>query len=217
MSTPEISRLRKSGKKDDLLRLPQPNSQDYHRVLNSFVNLNFTENEVLTRFPEYAHSLVLLLRGEVPRHCLWLNAELVDHVWRTLAQRDNGICSLCRLNTLHLQHAIAWYQAHWRPNQASIHEFKFALGHLAARWPRRLWDIDHIQPKSQGGAWWAVRNLRTLCLQCHWAETQRLIHGRVLDLVETKSMNAPSRGKHPSTAREQQYRLAVWASIKRKA
>ena len=40
--------------------------------------------------------------------------------------------------------------------------------------PRKsLWEVDHIQPVSQGGAWHDMSNLRTLCPGCHIRKTAR--------------------------------------------
>ena len=40
--------------------------------------------------------------------------------------------------------------------------------------PRKsLWEVDHIRPVSQGGAWFDMSNLRTLCPACHLAKTTR--------------------------------------------
>lgn len=166
--------MRKCAKYADRHCLPPQNSQDFHRVVHALVNLNFAPVDVFNRFPEYSHSLLDLLKGEIPYHAQWLHAELEDYIFRALARRDGGVCQLCKLNTLHLQHALGWYRNHCRPGQATPQEFKFSLGHLASRWPRRLWDIDHIIPRAKGGPLYAIENLRTLCLECHWKETQRV-------------------------------------------
>lgn len=37
-----------------------------------------------------------------------------------------------------------------------------------------LWEADHIVPKSEGGRYTGLDNIRTLCKSCHAAETGRL-------------------------------------------
>lgn len=188
--------------------LPIPESQDFHRVVHALVDLNYAPSDVFNRIPEFSHSLLQMLEGEVPYHCQWLQAEIEDHIFRAVAQRDNGVCQLCRLNTLHLQHALGWYQNHWRPGQASPQEFKFSLGHLATRWPRRLWDIDHIIPRAKGGPLYAIQNLRTLCLECHWKETQRVF-------FSGKSMDGARMRPSFEKVLDQRHKLQAW--LKKKA
>lgn len=110
--------------------------------------------------------------------------------------RDVGICQMCGFDTMALHAALA--QIHIRCSEVrpaeheayqpfvegsgttwcpmSFAHVKMAVGRRAAKWPRSLWEADHVIPVSQGGRD-ELENLRTLCLECHWIETNRLIHG----------------------------------------
>jgi len=55
--------------------------------------------------------------------------------------------------------------------------FKRAIGRNASRFHQlKMWEADHIVPISQGGRH-SIKNMRTLCLDCHRKETNRVIYG----------------------------------------
>ena len=74
-------------------------------------------------------------------------------------ERDQGICALCKMNTMALRDAIMKLHEDLRS------EVVLALGYDLRR--KRWWDADHVVPMSFGGAGTGLENLRTLCLPCH--------------------------------------------------
>lgn len=110
------------------------------------------------------------------------------HIHTRIFQRDRGVCLKCGLSTLELSVAIFYVKnklkdpaSSWSLAQsefcweAAFFSFKRILGRRASRWPGLLWEIDRIIPKEQGGTD-DFDNLRTLCLECHHVETNRLIY-----------------------------------------
>lgn len=80
------------------------------------------------------------------------------HVWA----RDQGVCALCRVDTITNQEerdAITQHRERF-PGQPYVHR----LG---------SWDADHIVPLAEGGAR-EPENLRTLCRPCHKRVTAEL-------------------------------------------
>jgi 5-methylcytosine-specific restriction endonuclease McrA len=101
---------------------------------------------------------------------------------KSILNRDHGICALCGIDTLMLHEAISYVGAKFAAFAPSwghppeFWQFRRAIGKRASRWPRSLWDADHILPLSEGGTD-ELGNLRTLCLKCHAAETRKLRNG----------------------------------------
>lgn len=194
--------------------LPKQDSAELHRVLHSLVTLSFSQGDVFNRFPQYAHSLLLLLTGKVTIRTLWLHLELEEYGRVAVAERDGGVCAICRRNTVDLQQAIAWYMTHARAGQASVGSLKLALGHVAAQWPRRLWEADHVIPKSRGGAIYSLSNLRTLCLQCHREETDRVFFEKLLHFMGGKGLARVKAKQFNGNAYEQKLKLQAWVNRK---
>ena len=103
-------------------------------------------------------------------------------------ERDRGVCALCGIDTLALDVAIRFVRAkcetyQWNPLDFKIfwldqfNAFLKAIGRRASRWPDVMWEADRIQPGKYGGAY-ILANVRTLCLLCHYTETNRLIYGK---------------------------------------
>lgn len=117
---------------------------------------------------------------------------------RAVAKRDKGVCSACGLDTLALERRCERLQRWIRRSEAPTDRCrrredraKLVLVWLGKRYGRRihrfvlrhlspwgqgghLWEADHIQPVVEGGGRCGLDNLRTLCLDCHAAETAQL-------------------------------------------
>ena len=92
-------------------------------------------------------------------------------------ERDHGICALCGLDCYSLHVALGYIHARieaFAPGW-DVHfvEVKRAIGSIARSWPDSLWEVDHIYPSVLGGDD-VAENWRTLCLNCHKAETAKL-------------------------------------------
>lgn len=82
-------------------------------------------------------------------------------------ERDQGVCRKCGRATIALHEAITWFAEHRLDGMVTVSSFRVAIGKAANRWPRQLWDMDHIKPLMLGGEPLDPKNLRTLCLECH--------------------------------------------------
>jgi 5-methylcytosine-specific restriction endonuclease McrA len=80
-------------------------------------------------------------------------------------ERDRGVCSVCKLDTMQIQRELS--DVPYGPERNAR---KIALGLYEHR--DTFWDADHIQPVSEGGGLCGLDNLRTLCIRCH-AERRR--------------------------------------------
>lgn len=87
-----------------------------------------------------------------------------------LWNRDGGKCALCGTNT----------DIYWRC-------FKHARGYDEA-W---VWEIDHIQPRSEGGTD-EMENLRTLCIKCHYGVSEAQKRAR-FDKIKNASIEAHAK------------------------
>lgn len=93
---------------------------------------------------------------------------------KQVEQRDAGVCSSCRLDTVVAQQL--WVRV-WRRLGPLSYEDGRELRRLldlplsiANSW----WAMDHVVPVSEGGGSCGLENLRTLCHWCHREETRRL-------------------------------------------
>jgi 5-methylcytosine-specific restriction enzyme A len=87
---------------------------------------------------------------------------------RAVFQRDQGICSVCRVDTVA-------QKAEYLAIQTMVEReaFRKMVGVPPSRhgdW----WDADHIKPVVEGGGECGLNNYRTLCIPCHKAETRKL-------------------------------------------
>lgn len=89
------------------------------------------------------------------------------YVREKVLERDRGICSACRVDTLAAGRQLRFSRGARR---------KELLAHwgLRKRTRKSLWDADHIVPVAEGGGECDLDNIRTLCLRCHRAATLEL-------------------------------------------
>ena len=89
------------------------------------------------------------------------------YVREKVLERDRGICSACRVDTLAASRQLRFSRGARR---------KELLAHwgLRTRTRKSLWDADHIVPVAEGGGECDLDNIRTLCLRCHRAATLEL-------------------------------------------
>jgi len=114
-------------------------------------------------------------------------------------QRDRGVCAHCRRDCHAIQAELRGMAAIL--DEAWARQFgRTAIGHTLVlyshecpviagpflrlceavglkkpwRYPRHLWEADHIVPVVEGGGECTLSNYRTLCIPCHRAETAKL-------------------------------------------
>lgn len=87
-----------------------------------------------------------------------------------VAERDNGICAMCGIDTFALKDELRAKWTDWEYRTTRFKELE------AQGWKRLdylimcrndLWDCDHIVPIVDGGHRTDPANLRTLCIPCH--------------------------------------------------
>jgi hypothetical protein len=109
---------------------------------------------------------------------------------RAVFDRDHGVCTHCRLDCGLLDRVVARIrrvapdEEGGEPDPERVAQADAtalwliaALGFGTRRRPCSLWQMDHRQPFSDGGADCGLGNYRTLCLACHAAQT-RAMHAR---------------------------------------
>lgn len=175
--------MRTSQRADEVAALNQARyarrrPDDFLELMHCLVNRNYTETQVFERFPHFS---VLMLYSKTKGYDARLYAPRIASVMKDLNNfmrnavrlRDRGVCALCRIDTIDLGDAIGWH-AEREPVDEVLALIR-AIGRRARRWPESLWDMDHIIPKCQHGQPFALENLRTLCIECHYQETMRLV------------------------------------------
>lgn len=85
----------------------------------------------------------------VEQYLIRSSAQIVTN---RLSKRDNGICAICGRDSLKIAR-----DANWR-----------------GVWAYSSWQSDHIVPVVEGGGCCGLSNYRTLCTECHLAETAQL-------------------------------------------
>lgn len=129
-----------------------------------------------------------LTRG--PRQCTWCGLEVgrTRQTWcgdacvdafrercdgsyrrRAVFKRDLGKCSLCRVDTRAGRKQFGRYPKVKDREAASKVGYCIASGN----W----WEADHIVPVARGGGLCPLSGMRTLCGNCHKAETARVFGG----------------------------------------
>ncbi len=132
------------------------------------------------------------------------------HEWKVRTQsgyaakwvlvRDCGVCSACGLDCVQLLQSLKVLRSQERlrilgqkvthhclilsgdATLPRLNERLDELGLVGGRrlLSKRLWDVDHIIPVSEGGGGCGLANLRTLCWRCHQNETTALAGRRAL-------------------------------------
>lgn len=83
-------------------------------------------------------------------------------------RRDLGICAGCGVDTETLRSEA---------NKAAESAVQWVVGNEGAVYTRykpgryHLWEVDHIVPVAEGGDYFDLLNLQTLCLACHRRKT----------------------------------------------
>jgi 5-methylcytosine-specific restriction endonuclease McrA len=104
-------------------------------------------------------------------------------------QRDNGVCTLCGVDTAVLGTAL---QAEWdRVKQARTSRERQERAEFRRRFRwffrrRSCWDADHIVPVVEGGQS-SLENIRTLCVPCHQRITKELAKRRASHRRQARS------------------------------
>ncbi len=109
-------------------------------------------------------------------------------------KRDKGVCAECGIDCVQLQKDLRALLSETRKARAldlhdclpltfeiqdRTHAYGARIAELGlkgerARLRRRLWDMDHAVPVSEGGGSCGLDNLRTLCWRCHARATGEL-------------------------------------------
>ena len=96
-----------------------------------------------------------------------------------LFERDHGVCSECRVDTMALHDAFrrachaalgfpsAWVLNHRRPHPAHVPIFARLRALDIDPHRRSFWDADHVVPVGDGGGECGLDGYRTLCIPCH--------------------------------------------------
>lgn len=100
-----------------------------------------------------------------------------------VARRDEHVCALCGVDAYDLRERMLVHEEAHSTSQTAEMLTKMGypsnadtVRHLLCD-RRTAWDMDHIEPVSQGGDPFALDNLRTLCYWCHKGETRKLVSG----------------------------------------
>jgi len=95
----------------------------------------------------------------------------VQYLRAQVRKRDQGVCALCKTDTLGLLEKLNALRQFDRAKWKRTLE---AIGISPARLHGELWDADHIVPVSEGGGLCGLENIRTLCIPCHHDQTAAL-------------------------------------------
>jgi hypothetical protein len=114
----------------------------------------------------------------------WTVRHNANYARRQVWNRDQGVCAMCGTNTVRQAKQLRRefrLKPSGKPPARKAKGFRQRLERLhipMARWLRSgdqgCWDVDHIRPVIEGGGSCGLRNLRTLCLRCHYRQTQKL-------------------------------------------
>ena len=112
--------------------------------------------------------------GSCPHHLRAVLNITRKPIWK----RDWGVCALCGLHTSRIECLlqICLIGERTRHKQKFIDYFKWAISFdlCGDHKIKNMWEADHIIPVCEGGAD-SLENIRTLCLPCHHAVTEKLI------------------------------------------
>jgi len=123
---------------------------------------------------------------------------------RLVEERDQGVCTLCGLDTLEIKalrdqcsQVSKW--SHYYTVSSNHTDYEGYHGWWYKRfsqdwgsWAKplyTLWEADHIIPVIEGGGCCGLDNLRTLCVACHRMETAALAGRRAQKRKENKNQS----------------------------
>lgn len=120
--------------------------------------------------------------GVKPPRRTWCSQACVDRynltqpslLRRKVRDRDKGVCSGCGLDTYRLRRVIQKWQRHRYGGSETriLNLLGWKTGRTTGHYD--FWEMDHVIPIAEGGHPFDLRNLRTLCLNCHKQETAAL-------------------------------------------
>ena len=102
-------------------------------------------------------------------------------------RRDRGVCAVCGSDAEKLRRIIRHVSHTYRREIARLLSVN-GIGLFAGDY----WQADHITPVCLGGGACDLANLRTLCTECHKAETRRLARER----AEARQAARSTCGEH---------------------
>ncbi len=131
----------------------------------------------------------------------WLRRTNPAHMRRVILDRDKGVCAACGLDTLpydleDLRGQLYLADAWWRANERTRRKITprprlradgtpWPASHYARLIPNAVawherhklplrsppWEVDHIVEVADGGDWFDLGNLQSLCICCHRQKT----------------------------------------------
>lgn len=96
--------------------------------------------------------------------------------------RDRGVCASCGLNTDTVDSGVILgllsTQRRRRPKATEERTALYVQLRAAQAWQREHrcqspWEVDHVIPVSEGGDWFSMSNLQTMCVVCHRVKSKQ--------------------------------------------
>ena len=85
-------------------------------------------------------------------------------------ERDRGICAQCGIDTSEMTKLLTNARKRSHAWMKALDDQFWRRGF--PRWRiRRLWDVHHIRPVTEGNSGCGLDNLQTLCVPCHKKHT----------------------------------------------
>lgn len=103
--------------------------------------------------PECVHEILIRTSGRYLRDCVF--------------KRDNGICSVCNIDTKQTSKMALEMNVNDRIEFLKKHNISLKRKIWKRKHGGGLWDADHIISVKKGGGQCGLENLRTLCIKCH--------------------------------------------------
>lgn len=151
-----------------------------------------------------------------PPNRMWCGDKVCIHEWKRrtswpltrddVFRRDRGICALCGLDTKTVDPGIILgLITKSRKLQPEANDHRRAMYEqleAAYAWGRlnkceSPWQADHIIPVNDGGDWFAMSNLRTLCCPCHRRVTTEYATHRATERRGRRSKRVPESIRSP--------------------
>jgi len=109
-----------------------------------------------------------------------------------LFERDRGVCANCGTDMDAVKKR--YREADWLDKQILAQDHGIPVSRQNGDW----WDGDHTVPVVEGGSS-DLSNLRTLCLKCHRAESDKLVARKAKALRVARKFNAEFATRDPHT------------------